>query len=569
MSDEVQQNTFEERADQIDANVLIGETVTEDHFDKVHQALVSKGLVLIQGPRGCGKTHLMRYTALRCQEEDGLPLAMYVSFNRYLRLEPLLNHRSDAVAIFQSWVLASLVLEADNLATQLDEEDGFDFPAFLGAQRTDFQTIVDQLERQLPLSLTEQELVKSLTIQSVVNGILAMCEHHNRERAIILLDDAALTLTPEYMVELFDIIRVLKHPKISPKASVYPGSTEYGPRFHAHHEGRTISAWLPVDNERYLETMREIARKRYPVSDNVKPEVAELLMYASFGIPRAFLTMLRSYIEEVEGPDQQRINSIIQEHNKFRLSEFRSLAQKVPRLATLVSSGERLFNLAVEAIRVANSDLIEREEKQLILGLETSNLTPIINRMINLTIEAGLLHEYKTEVSHGGTDRTYRRFTPHLCALVSARAFSGGSRGTSPRQVVEVLRYRQTKHPVRRKIETLLGQDVVDQLKFDLPPCDNCNAVRLSESQLFCHNCGSPLVTPSTFDTCMKTPIGSVPGLSEWQVTKLMETNIATVGDFVALQDPGTELRTIKRIGPKRASGISGRVNTYVDEYMS
>ncbi|ANL49714.1 hypothetical protein AMC87_PC00011 (plasmid) [Rhizobium phaseoli] len=561
------ETTFEERADQIDEKVLLDETVAEDHFDRVHQALVSKGLVLIQGPRGCGKTHLMRFTALKCQDDASLPLALYVSFNRYLRLEPLLNHRADAVNIFQSWVLASIVLEADALASRL-KGDPFNFPAFLGAERADFQAIVSQLERQIPLTEQEHEVVRFLTIQNVVNGILAMCDHHGRSRAVVLLDDAALTLTPEYMVELFDIIRVLKNPRISPKASVYPGSTEYGPRFHANHEGRTVSAWLPVDSERYVETMREIANKRYPVADQLRPEVDELLIYASFGIPRAYLTMLRSYHDSAESNDQARINSIVQDHNKLRLSEFRSLSQKVPRLETLVSTGELLFGQAVEAIREANDESLERNEKQLILGLETSTLTPIVNRMINLVIEAGLLFEYKTEVSHGA-ERSYRRFTPHLSALIATRAFSGRSRGNSPRQVVESLRRKSTKHPVRRKIETLLDQATLEGLRFNLPPCENCGTRRLSETQLFCHACGRPLVTPSTFDNCMKTPISSVPGLSDWQIKKLQDNNISTVGDFVALQDPGTELRNIKRIGPKRASGITDNVNTYVDEFMS
>lgn len=562
--------TFEERADQIDEKVLLDETVAEDHFDRVHQALVSRGLVLIQGPRGCGKTHLMRFTALKCQEDASLPLAIYVSFNRYLRLAPLLNQRADAVNIFQAWVLSSIVLEADALVSRLKGPQ-FDFPAFLGAERAVFQRIVSQLERQMPLTEQEEEVVRLLTIQNLVNGILAMCDHHSRSRAVVLLDDAALTLTPEYMVELFDIIRVLKNPRISPKASVYPGSTEYGPRFHANHEGRTVSAWLPVDNERYVQTMREIAKKRYPVAKHLRPEVDELLMYASFGIPRAYLTMLRSYLdstETTETTDQSRINSIIQDHNKLRLSEFRSLSQKVPRLETLVSTGELLFRQSVDAIREANDESLVKDEKQLVLGLETSSLTPIVNRMINLVIEAGLLFEHRTEVSHG-VERSYRRFTPHLSALIAARAFSGRSRGNSPRQVLESLRLKSTKHPVRRKIETLLGQGNLEGLRFNLPPCANCGTKRLSETQLFCHACGRPLVTPSAFDNCMNTPISSVPGLSDWQIKRLDENNISTVGDFLALQDPGSALRHIKSIGPKRASWISANVNSYVDEFMS
>lgn len=53
---------FEERADHINEEVLRNGTVIGDYFDRVHDALVARGLVLVQGPRGCGKTHMMRYS---------------------------------------------------------------------------------------------------------------------------------------------------------------------------------------------------------------------------------------------------------------------------------------------------------------------------------------------------------------------------------------------------------------------------------------------------------------------------------------------------------------------------
>jgi len=559
---------FEERADQIDESVLRDGTVKNDHFDRIEEALVARGLVLLQGPRGCGKTHLMRYTALRCREDDTRPLAIYVSFNRYLRLEPLLHRNADAIVAFQAWVLANILVEADKLASILDKSDRLDVPGLLGLERETLDRLVDHLERQIDRTEEDDAAVRALSVQGVRSAIVAMCDHYRRSRAVVLLDDAALTLTPEFLVEFFEVVRVLKHNRISPKASVYPGSTEYGPRFHASHEGRTVSAWLPVESERYVDTMRSIALKRYPDVSKVPPDVDELLIYAAFGIPRAYLTMLREYNNERQLNPQQAVNAIIQDRNKLLLTEYRSLAMKVPRLKTLVTTGEVFFSQAVEAIRVANEEML-REEKQLVLGLETGGLTPIVNRMLNLLIEAGLLFEYKTEVSHGGTERVYRRFTPHLVALLAVRAFSGKSRGGSPKQIVEVLKRPSTKHPVRRKIDTLLEPSVVAGLRFDLPPCQRCDQPRISESQLFCANCGTRLVSQSTFENCMKAPLDVVPNLTPWLIAKVSTAEIHTVGDVVAMQDPGTELRKIQRVGEKRAERVASAITAYVDEYLS
>src|SRR4051794_36672287 len=74
---------FEVRADHVEDGLIRRETVTGDWFDKVHNALEDRALTLIAGPRGCGKTHMMRFTHLRCLDDRKLPLAIYVSFNRY------------------------------------------------------------------------------------------------------------------------------------------------------------------------------------------------------------------------------------------------------------------------------------------------------------------------------------------------------------------------------------------------------------------------------------------------------------------------------------------------------
>ncbi|KMO40657.1 hypothetical protein VQ02_07305 [Methylobacterium variabile] len=558
---------FEERADHVTEEVLRDGTVKGDYYDAVHESLVAKGLVLVQGPRGCGKTHMMRYTWLVCRDDKTQPLAIYVSFNRYLRLEPLLRKRPDALTIFQAWTLSRILQAADDLDKALKGKK-FDILDSFDLDRASIDKLIGRLERGLSVSDRDEEIVKALTIDGVADAIEEMATFHKRKRAIILLDDAALTLTPEYLVEFFDIVRVLKRPRLSPKASIYPGTTEFGPRFHANHEGKTVTAWLPVEHQTYREIMGGIAQRRFPESSTIPSEVNDYLKYAAFGVPRAYLAMLREWKAGNYATTQQGLNTIIQSHNDARKKEFLSLGLKMPRLATLVKVGDTFFNKCVETIREANENLGDKNEKQIMFGLESSSLEHLTDRMINLLIEAGLFYEHP-QVSHGGPDRTYRRLTPHLSALIAVRAFSSKSKGTSHRAVVEFLSRPSTKHPVRRQIDTLLGQATLNELKLDLPPCQVCHTARMSEGQKFCHNCGSKLVDDSTFTRLMKLPFDEVPRLTEWARQKLVDNHIRVIGDLLSLQDPGTELRKIYMVGSKRAERIVTAVESYVDEFVS
>ncbi len=510
----------------------------------------------------------MRHTWLRCRDEEHLPLAIYVSFNRYLRLEPLLRTRSDALNVFQAWTLGRILLACDELAELLP---GKRFSASVAADtsREHLAALVSRLERGISLSAEDEVVVSTLSIDVVTGVIEQMADWYERKRVIILLDDAALTLTPEYMIEFFDIVRAMKAPRVSPKASVYPGTTEYGPRFHADHEGKTVSSWLSVDHVEYRKIMGEIGTRRYPAGDVAPESVRQLLMYAAFGVPRSYLTMLREWTESQFQTEQQGTNTIIQNHNKSRLAEYRSLGLKMPRLSSLVDVGASLFNTLVEIVRDANlrADRDDGKTKQTTVGIESGDLTPLEGRMINLLIEAGLLYELPS-VSHG-EDRSYRRLTPHLAALIGARAFSGGGRGGSPRQVVEYLQRPGEKHPVRRKLSTLLSGEARQLVRLDLPPCQRCHTPRLSDGQKFCHHCGTKLVDDSTFTACMALSFAEVPGITEWARARLHENHMEVLGDIIALQDPGTELRKIRWVGERRAQRIVSAVESYVDEFLS
>ena len=117
---------FEERADQLSLDLIDASLADGDVFRRARTKLLARGAKLLVGPRGTGKTHIMRYTYAQAMKQQDKPLALYSTFNRYLNLEPLLKKSPDARQRFHSWVLAKLLVSAFDWLKDagLDETDG-------------------------------------------------------------------------------------------------------------------------------------------------------------------------------------------------------------------------------------------------------------------------------------------------------------------------------------------------------------------------------------------------------------------------------------------------------------
>lgn len=559
---------IEERADYLEEAELLECTVQDGGFYKnIYAALISRGTKLIVGPRGCGKTHLMRYVWARCKGDDSLPLAIYVSFNKYFRLEPLLKSKPNAIALFNTWVLAKILISAHEVACDIEEDQGLDLSSILIASKGDLEAIVERLEQSLSPTSELEFLVEKISVSGVTSALQSLADWLDRKRIVVLLDDAAITLTPEYLYEFFDVVRTLKTSRISPKASVYPGTTEYGPKFHVAHEAESVDAWLSIEADNYATVLGAIAEKRFNEYDKIPRDISHLLKYAAFGIPRAYLMMLREYHSDNSRSSQQKFNKLIEKYTSVRLSEYRSLINKLPRLESIIDTGEVALNRIVDLLKEANSAGKDTGQKQIIVGIEEEE-NPLFNRMISLLVEVGLLLKLSS-VSHG-EDRSYERYIPHFALLMKNRVFSLGSHGFSPQYIIDFIGRKNVKHPVRRTPKTLLGDDLLRKLQLTLPPCRKCNATRLTDTQRFCHQCGSSLVDESTFNKCMALELSNLPRLTSWQSKIITGLEGAkTVGDILSMQDPGTELRKLPRVGRITADKIISNVLLYVDEFLS
>lgn len=558
---------FEERADQLSTEEISTSLADGEILKKARQKLLATGAKLLIGPRGTGKTHLMRYTYSQSLLNKSSPLVLYSSFNRYLHLEPLLKKTPDALKRFHSWVLARILLSAFDYINDLSSNGDFlkDLDPIFDEQK--LRDLVSLLERGSGVDLYES-YGQFLTVDHVIRAVRSLSARFNRSRAVLLLDDAALSLSDQYLVAFFEVFRVLKVEGIAPKASVYPGTTQYGPTFHASHEIEEVPLWLSVEDPAYSTIMGDIANRRLSSDQqkSISPDILELFKYTAFGIPRVFLRLLREFFSERAGTSQSKVNKIIDQQVELIGAEYDSIALKLKQFSSVIQIGRSFFSNAVmEISELQNKDLSRRN---IVLGiLQSGDRTPLADRMIKFLIEVGMLFPLQS-VSHG-QNRKYDRYIPHLAFLYQGGAFKEGKRNTF-RGLPDLMLSGAAKHPLRREFKSLLSYRELADLKLDLPPCQKCGTQRFNDSQQFCHNCGEPLVGSSLFEECMKLPLSEVPGISETLIGRIhQDTNIRSVSDVVISQNASGELQKANYVGPRRAENIIKKVELTVEEFLS
>lgn len=564
--------SLEQRADYIPIAKLVSETSGRSQLFKTAQkALLNSSLRTIVGPRGCGKTHLMRYAWQQCKDDATKPFAVYASFNRYYRLEPLLVSRASPPHEFHAWalgVIAVAVLYSFEAFSALNNSVHIKDDDLFFVERATLEGLISSLEKNRPLTADQELIADKLSITLIQNLIDTCCNTLGRKRTVLFLDDAALTLTPIYMSEILNILTALKSSTIAPKASVYPGTTEYSSKFHIGQDTMSISVWPSIESEDYAIDMDDIAKNRISDFDQIPNEAIVLIRFAAFGISRAYLTMLFEFKEIRKTMNIQRsVNLVIESHLNARIAEYRSLGQKVPKFTSLIVAGEKVLQGMVSEIKHANDD---PSFLQKVIGIDSAGISPIVKRMLQLLIEAGLIYDIG-EVKHG-TQRIYKRYVPHGALLLHNRAIVAGDPGGALKALGEALSKRAKKHPIRRQINKLVADaSLIDDLKFSLPPCQKCSSPRLSETQRFCAECGSQLIESSTFEACLNIKIVNVPGLTEWQLDKIKTELpiLKTIRDYLAMQDPVSELFSVYGFGPRRSAKIADILQSFVDDYLS
>lgn len=555
---------FIEQAEYIDTESFAELTIEHPQEESILRKLMGGGAKLLIGPRGCGKSTLMLkafHQMLMAVGDQALPV--YVNFKLALKVEPLYSKGANAPFWFKGW-LTLKVIEA--LRITLEQLDNVEFPS--GFPKKDFvERTLNKIEAGITDSIETDHFSISF-LQQIIDEVL---DKNDINRCVLLIDDAAHAFSEKQQEDFFDFFRAVKSKSISPKAAVYPGITSHSPSFQVGHDAEQIDVWVRPFGEDYEVFMLDLARKRFEgtqinLVDENEDDIV-FLAYCSFGIPRAFLGMLRaiynspeSYFNADGSLSKAKVLSLSRSGREMSHGVYSSLETKIPSLKSYVKNGEFIYRTLLDSVKEFNAGK-DRAEQTMQFGIR-SPLDPNLEKVISFYQYAGLIMPIG-DFSRG-ENGVFSVYELHIGDLVTDNVIVS-RRTKSVALFLEVLRSKKHQAWPRTFSNKILEANKLtgSDFKISLPQCQNCGKERLTPEAHFCFNCGARLKSSSAYEHLADQDL-SVLDISAAMKDRIKRNSqIRKVRDIL-IDSSREQLMSIKYIKKARAVKIVGAAEEYV-----
>lgn len=555
---------FIEQAEYIDTASFAALTIEHPHENSILRKLMGGGAKLLIGPRGCGKSTLMLKAYQKMMDDaDSRALPVYVNFKLALKVEPLYSKGANAPYWFKGWLALKVI---ESLRESIEKKSGWILPSDFPSRQH-----VSRAIQSIEAGTTSGEEVADFSIPFLQRTLDQCLEGNNLSRCVLLIDDAAHAFSEKQQEDFFDFFRAIKSKSISPKAAVYPGITSHSPSFQVGHDAEQIDVWVKPAGEEYEEFMLELARKRFhgtPINivESNEDDIA-FLAYCSFGIPRAFLGMLRtiynspeSYFNTDGTLSKSKVLTLSRSGKEMSHSVYTSLEAKLPSLKSYVVNGGIIYRTLLSSIKEFNTNK-GRSEQTLQFGIR-SPLDANLEKVLSFYQYAGLVM-HMGEFSRG-ENGVFSVYELHAGDLVTDNAIVG-RRTKSVALFLDVLRAKKHQAWPRTYSAKILEAARVTPSDFtiSLPQCQACGTERPSPEAKFCPNCGARLKSASTYEHLAEQDISvlDISGAMKDRIKK--NSQIRKVKDIL-LDNSREQLMSIKYIKKARAVKIVGAAEEYV-----
>lgn len=555
---------FIEQAEYIDTPNFLELSIEHPDEDGILRKLMGGGAKLLIGPRGCGKSTLMLKAFHRlCAQEPMSALPIYVNFKLALKIEPLYSKGANAPFWFKGW-LALKVFEA--LHDSVDQCENLSLPEGIPG-RKDIRKLTAKIEAGATSS-EDLENYSARHLQSAIDNIL---EDNNLKRCVLLIDDAAHAFSEKQQEDFFDFFRSIKAKNLSPKAAVYPGITSHSPSFQVGHDAEQIDAWVKPTGVGYENFMLAMAQKRLAGADiDLTDEQSDsilFLAYASFGIPRAFLGMLRAIhnnpkgFKNSEGQLSKPKLLALSRHGKdMSHAVYDGLMAKIPSLKSYVENGQLLYSSILSTIKNYNSHRAV-ESQALQFGIRKPIGTDL-EKVFGFLQYAGLAM-YAGDTSRG-ENGTFSVYDIHVGDLISANAIVG-RRTKSVDSFLAAIRAPKHQAWPRTYSAKLIEAAGLEKSSFyiSLPQCQICGTERTSPDARFCFNCGAQLKASSTYEKLSGQDISALPISAAMKARIKKHSQMRKVRDIL-IDNSREQLMKVPYIKKARATKIVGAAEEFV-----
>lgn len=554
---------------------LRAEDLSEDELErwtgKVHndEAILARlkgaGAKVLVGPRGSGKSNYLRrayFELLRTRKS----LVAYINFSNHLALEPLMLGNPRALEYFRQWLVYKIIVGVHSA-----EQGRDDMPADLEELAEKGREFINALQTRV--GLEPEAIPPELAPSELLILLERWAAELDRGRCVLLMDDAAHAFMPQQQREFFELFRSLRSRNVACKAAVYPGVTSYSPFFNIGHEAEQIEVWIEPDSSSYIDSMLAIFNARFgeKIRTTIRPELVELAAYASFGLPRNFITILEDVLDlgdsedgavEIKPPTFASMRAAIGKNAEQVRQLFQEVAEKLPRYRNFVEVGNDVETHVLTVIRSVNNQRARDGADSRAVGVAIGLPVPAeLDRVISLLEYSGVVR--RTGVSSRGGRGQYSKVQLHSSLLISENALGLG-RNPSADSIRRGMQRRGADDFVRRKSEAVFDSEMSQRCKLNLTPCFKCQTPRISDDAQFCFKCGSPLTEQSVYIDLLQAPIDRL-HLTTRKLERIeAHSSLKSVQD-VLLDDRNQQLLSVPYIGPVWAA----RIRTRADEFVS
>jgi hypothetical protein len=510
---------------------------------QIIEQLKSRTPVILVGSRGVGKSFLFRVAQYELQNSFNKDkvLPIYVTF----RGSSLIHTNNPQQ--FHHWMLSRIcheiirALSKSGKLTILPSSLNILAAGSISnsvVQKTKIELIAQAFEDSWkdPGQIIDTEGLP--TIDRFLDAVEDLCTELDINRIVVFIDEAAHVFMPEQQRQFFTLFRDIRSPYISCNAAVYPGVTVYGETFQPIHDATILNLHRDIQDEKYINNMREIVSKQAEDSSILKTisrrgENFAILAYAASGNPRHLLKTLTL----AQKLDNDSVNKVIKEYYRSDIwSEHSKLAEKFVGHRAMIDWGRKFIESDVlPDIQQKNVHNLADDKKTSCFFWVHRDAPQPVKEALRLLEYTGIVTEHTSGIRATRSQVGTRYFvnlgtlmaleaTPTFIALTIAKSLS----------IKKMTEYGEN----HKLYEPLLAE----MPKFDEPDM----------SEVLQRELAKPI---------------DVLDLTEWQKDKIRSLKLLTVGDI--LRAPESKLLEAYQVGVKRARRIRNAALTAVYEYLS
>ncbi len=546
------------------------------------EKLKGPGAHLLEGPRGVGKSSLLKKAELEMDEnfETTRMIAVYVNFKASLLVET--GTREIGFDPFLCWITTK-VLDAFNkkcrkLQILTSDEISDRYRRLFGITTTwtssnledfirDLQSLIittDEKEHvELVQNLKTRGLSNFVNVEAISDFISNIMLDRNIVRVNFFFDEAAHTFDEQQQEIFFQFFKVLHGNKIAVKAATYPGITSYGGNFEIGQDAVKISISSIDENlspvlQGLRKHFRELLQKRIVPSNFgelvKRGEALDLLILLSNGNPRIFLQTVSKWIASKEYSKR----SALAASNDFIATELVNyhlgLKKRLPRFISHIALGMDFIkgHIIPELQKKNEGKGIEPKIQTVYFTVESIIQFKIL-KSLTLLEYSGFIYA-KSVVKTAGR-RQSPRYALHLGVAANEKIFHS-SLSRDPDFAIKRLSLTDYR-------EFYASDERFQKLITDHPSKETCPSGHQRQIDgAYCPICGKRFEIDQVIESLLNDPPDKL-SITNFLIQKVIQHfQVKTIKDVLHLTE--SQLQEVSGIGPIRARIITNAAEEYI-----